>query len=179
MAGRSDRLLDALVADAEALAGELAALGEPGVTETVERVRGQISRVSGSATARRAAIGSLVCELVVVARQHGVAVGHAPFAAGVRHLAEELRRRHPGQTIEVRVPPLTAVQIGSASGGPTHTRGTPPNVVEMDAETWFDLATGALTWDAATASQRVRSSGAHAGELAEMLPVLRSGAASS
>ena len=50
----------------------------------------------------------------------------------------------PGNAVEVRVPPDGAVQ---AVEGPRHTRGTPPNVVETDAQTWLELATGALTWD--------------------------------
>ena len=37
--------------------------------------------------------------------------------------------------------PVAAVQ---AVAGPRHTRGTPPNVVETDPETWFKLATGRL-----------------------------------
>ena len=54
----------------------------------------------------------------------------------------------PGNAVEVRVPPDGAVQ---AVEGPRHTRGTPPNVVETDAQTWLALATGALTWDDAVA----------------------------
>ena len=46
-----------------------------------------------------------------------------------------LGERHPGASIEVRVPPFAAVQIGFETG-PKHTRGTPPNVVEMDGETF-------------------------------------------
>ena len=41
-----------------------------------------------------------------------------------------LTERAPGRAIEVRIPPYAAVQCGD---GPTHTRGTPPNVIEMDA----------------------------------------------
>ena len=39
------------------------------------------------------------------------------------------------------MPPYAAVQVVE---GVRHTRGTPPAVVEMDAETWIALATGAL-----------------------------------
>ena len=41
----------------------------------------------------------------------------------------------------MRVPPYAAVQVVE---GVRHTRGTPPAVVEIDAETWIALATGAL-----------------------------------
>ena len=37
-----------------------------------------------------------------------------------------LVERNPGRAIEVRIPPYAAVQCGE---GPTHTRGTPPNVI--------------------------------------------------
>jgi len=49
----------------------------------------------------------------------------------------------PGKSVEVRVPPYAAVQCVD---GLTHRRGTPPNVVEMNAEVLFKLATGDLTW---------------------------------
>ena len=48
-----------------------------------------------------------------------------------------LTERAPGRAIEVRIPPYAAVQCGD---GPTHTRGTPANVIEMDAQTWLALA---------------------------------------
>ena len=37
-----------------------------------------------------------------------------------------LTAKAPGRAIEVRVPPYAAVQCGD---GPTHTRGTPANVI--------------------------------------------------
>ncbi|MGW2196097.1 sterol carrier family protein, partial [Streptosporangium sp. NPDC001682] len=70
-------------------------------------------------------------------------------------------------TVEVRVPPYAAVQCVE---GPRHTRGTPPNVVETDARTWLDLATGRLTWSAAMAAGKVAASGARA-DLSEHLPL--------
>lgn len=171
MAGRSDRLVDAMLTDLTGFAIDLADTGVPELVEVSTRVREQAGRVQGSATDRRAALGSLLCQLVVAARRAGVPVPRKVFTTSVRHLAEELGRRHPGQTIEVRVPPLTAVQICSLASGPTHTRGTPPNVVETDGETWFDLATGAISFEDARAAHRVRSSGAHAAELSAFLPV--------
>lgn len=77
-----------------------------------------------------------------------------------------LGERHPGASIELRVPPFAAVQIGFAAG-PRHTRGTPPNVVEMTAETFAALATGRLAWDEAD----VRASGVHAGEASRAFPL--------
>jgi putative sterol carrier protein len=54
--------------------------------------------------------------------------------------------------------------------GPRHTRGTPPNVVETDAQTWLALATGRLGWSEAVATGAVRASGERA-DLSDFLPI--------
>lgn len=82
-----------------------------------------------------------------------------------RALAEEL----PGHTVELRVPPFVAVQCVE---GPRHTRGTPPNVVEMTPQVWLQLATGRVDYAAAVADGRVSASGSRAGEIAAGLPVI-------
>jgi hypothetical protein len=74
---------------------------------------------------------------------------------------------NPGRAIEVRIPPYAAVQCGD---GPTHTRGTPPNVIEMDADTWLSLANGATNWAAAMQAGKINASGARA-DLSEYLPL--------
>ena len=79
-----------------------------------------------------------------------------------------LERRAPGRSVEVRVPPYAAVQ---AVEGVRHTRGTPPAVVETDAETWLALATGALTWAEAERAGRLRASGERA-DLTPYLPLM-------
>lgn len=89
-----------------------------------------------------------------------------------RALASILGERFPGRTIEVRVPPYTAVQLASLTAGPQHHRGTPPNVVEMDTRTFWELCTGMLSWDGAREAHRLRVSGVHAGDVATMLPVV-------
>jgi hypothetical protein len=89
-------------------------------------------------------------------------------ATAVRYLLQLLAQNAEGNTVEVRVPPFGAVQ---AIEGPRHTRGTPPNVIEMDAPTWLALATGALSWAAAVASGRVAASGSRA-DLADHLPIV-------
>ena len=88
-------------------------------------------------------------------------------ALAVRYLLQVLSDAAPGNTVEVRVPPFGAAQIGS---GPRHTRGTPPNVVELDAMTWVALATGSLGWDDAIAGNRVSASGLRA-DLGPYLPL--------
>lgn len=88
-------------------------------------------------------------------------------ATAVRYLLQLLADAAPGNSVEVRVPPFGAVQ---AVSGPRHTRGTPPNVIELDAATWLDLATGALGWADALAAGRVSASGSRA-DLDGLLPL--------
>jgi hypothetical protein len=97
----------------------------------------------------------------------GGAEDRQTLATAVRFLLEQLATDHEGNSVEVRVPPFGATQ---AIAGPRHTRGTPPNVVEMDAATWLALATGAIGWEAAVAAARVSASGTRA-DLSEVLPV--------
>lgn len=89
------------------------------------------------------------------------------LATATRYLLQVLADSAPGNTVEVRVPPFGAVQ---AIEGPRHTRGTPPNVIEMDAPTWLALATGGSTWAQAVASGAVSASGARA-DLSAHLPL--------
>ena len=84
-----------------------------------------------------------------------------------KHFLAVLEQRAPGRSVEVRVPPYAAVQV---IPGVRHTRGTPPAVVETDAETWLALATGALTWAAAEASGAITASGERA-DLSDHLPL--------
>jgi hypothetical protein len=85
----------------------------------------------------------------------------------VRFTLEELAAVTPGNAVEVRVPPAGAVQ---AVAGPRHTRGTPPNVVETDVETWLALATGRAAWSDVMAAGRVHASGDRA-DLSPWLPL--------
>ena len=79
----------------------------------------------------------------------------------------ELVRLSPGRAIEVRIPPYAAVQCGD---GPTHTRGTPPNVIEMDAQTWLALASGEKSWADAMSEGLIVASGVRA-DLTQLLPL--------
>lgn len=88
-------------------------------------------------------------------------------ATAVRYLLQLLVEKAPGKSVEVRVPPFGAVQV---IGGLSHTRGTPPNVIEMDADTWIGLATGSLSWADAVAAGRIDASGTRA-DIAALLPL--------
>ena len=94
-------------------------------------------------------------------------VARPVLATAVRYTLEELAARHPGRSVEVRVPPHGAVQCLE---GPAHKRGTPPNVVETDAPTWLALVMGTEDWTDAEVAGRVRASGLRA-DLSAYLPM--------
>jgi hypothetical protein len=101
-----------------------------------------------------------------------LATGQPPHTGALReaarYLAGLLAAQAPGRAVEVRVPPYAAVQCIE---GPRHTRGTPPNLVEMDPVTWVRLALGLTRWADARATAAVRASGVRA-DLGPYLPVL-------
>ncbi len=121
-------------------------------------------------------IASRVVELVVHAddlsrslpERPPVPVHRPALQSATRTLTGLLAAQAPGRSVEVRVPPFAAVQ---AVPGPRHTRGTPPNVVEVPPATWLRLATGRTGWAEALAAGGVRASGNRA-DLAPYLPVL-------
>ena len=80
-------------------------------------------------------------------------------ATAVRHTLASLSERHPGHSVEVRVPPHGAIQCVE---GVRHRRGTPPNVVETDATTWLSLVTHRITWTEALDSGALSASGNNA-----------------
>jgi hypothetical protein len=88
--------------------------------------------------------------------------------AAVKHYLAVLEQRHPGKSVEVRVPPYAAVQCVA---GARHTRGTPPAVVEADAVTWVALARGRLEFATAVRDGRVRASGERS-DLSGLLPLV-------
>ena len=91
------------------------------------------------------------------------------FKTAVRYLLEELSFLRPGRSVEVRVPPLGAVQCVE---GLTHRRGTPPNTVELNSTDWFALAVGEITLDELASSGRVLLSGTRS-DIADVFPIWR------
>ncbi len=68
---------------------------------------------------------------VLTPEQLAAAEGDGDTSALVKHYLAVLEERAPGRSVEVRVPPYAAVQVVP---GVRHTRGTPPAVVETDAD---------------------------------------------
>ena len=91
------------------------------------------------------------------------------FATAVRYLLEELAERAPGNSVEVRVPPLGAVQCIE---GLAHKRGTPPNTVELSSADWFALAVGEVTWESLVSAGRILASGTRS-DISDVFPIWR------
>ena len=106
-------------------------------------------------------------EVVLAWLDGGPEPERALVRAAVKESLAALAAAAPGRSVEVRVPPFGAVQC---LPGPRHTRGTPPNVVETDAQTWLGLVLGRLTWADAVATGKVRASGQRA-DLSVVLPL--------
>ena len=68
-------------------------------------------------------------------------------------LVEELA---PGRSVELRIPHFAAIQC--VKGG-THRRGTPPNVVEMDAQTLLKISKSPQNWDQLCSEGAISASG--------------------
>ncbi|MBX6371735.1 MAG: hypothetical protein IRZ02_05720 [Acidothermus sp.] len=144
---------------AAAMSGVELALGEDG--DLVARVRALLTR-----RVPPTALATLGAEAAVHLLDAGLG-DDATARIAVRCLLFLLADKAPGGAVEVRIPPIAAVQCGA---GPRHTRGTPPNVVETDPRTWIALASGRLTWTDALEGGRLRASGVRS-DLAVLLPV--------
>jgi uncharacterized protein (TIGR03083 family) len=164
----ADRTVPELLADLDQLLGEVRArLAEP-LPKVVRAPRGPISAADYLMTR----IFEVLAHSEDLSRslpdRPPLALDRLALGVGVRGLAGMLAAKYPGRSVEVRVPPVIAVQCIT---GPRHTRGTPPNVVETDPVTFLLLATGRLDWGGALAAGQVRASGLRA-DLSEQLPLL-------
>ena len=74
----------------------------------------------------------------------------------VKEILAKISKIAPGHAVELRIPPYSAIQCVK---GPKHTRGTPPNVVEMSAEVLFDISKGKINWASAISDGRISASG--------------------
>ena len=88
-------------------------------------------------------------------------------ATFVRFTLEELATLAPGNSVEVRVPPLGVTQCVA---GPRHTRGTPPSVVEARPLVWAVLVLGACSWEQAVGAGALDASGERS-DLSALLPL--------
>ena len=77
--------------------------------------------------------------------------------AKVKQILKVVQELAPGRSVELRIPPYAAIQC---VGGNTHRRGTPPNVVEMKAETLISLLERPEDWQQFCESGAISASGA-------------------
>lgn len=98
--------------------------------------------------------------------QHTPQPSRESLAKAVRLSVRTLGQLAPGNSVEVRVPPFAAVQCIE---GPRHTRGTPPNVLEMSPHTWLRVAVGL---EALAENPSIDASGTRVHEVEKWLPLV-------
>ena len=62
----------------------------------------------------------------------------------VKEILKIVQQVAPGNSVELRIPPYAAIQCVSGS---VHRRGTPPNVVEMSAQTLIKIIENPNLWE--------------------------------
>jgi Bacterial SCP ortholog len=113
------------------------------------------------------ALGAACAHAVIAAIDTGLEPEREALRGAVIYTLDLLANRAPGRAVEVRVPPFGAIQCVE---GPRHTRGTPPNVVEVSSRTWILLAAGRLSWAEAAETNSLQASGPRS-DLASYLPL--------
>ena len=74
----------------------------------------------------------------------------------VKQILKVIEDLAPGRSVELRIPPYAAIQC--IEGG-NHRRGTPPNVVEMSAQTLLKLSKSPQNWDQLCSEGAISASG--------------------
>jgi len=78
--------------------------------------------------------------------------------ARVKQVLKIVHELAPGRSVELRIPSYAAIQC---VGGSIHRRGTPPNVVEMKAETLISLLVSPDQWQQFCETGAISASGAN------------------
>ena len=78
------------------------------------------------------------------------------ITAIVKEILDLIKNISPGKSVELRVPPYGVIQCVAGSN---HRRGTPPNTVEMSAQTLVRLINEPSLWITLCESGEVRASG--------------------
>ena len=113
------------------------------------------------------ALGAACAHAVIAAIDTGLEPEREALRGAVIYTLDLLANRAPGRAVEVRVPPFGAIQCVE---GPRHTRGTPPNVVEVSSRAWILLAAGRLSWAQAVETNSLQASGPRS-DLTSYLPL--------
>jgi hypothetical protein len=78
--------------------------------------------------------------------------------AQVKQILKVVQELAPGRSVELRIPSYAAIQC---VGGSIHRRGTPPNLVEMKAETLISLLESPDQWQEFCETGAISASGAN------------------
>jgi hypothetical protein len=76
----------------------------------------------------------------------------------VKKILKVVEELAPGRSVELRIPPYAAIQCVEGSN---HRRGTPPNVVEMSAQTLLELSKSPQNWDQLCSAGAISASGTY------------------
>ena len=136
------------------------------VDDAPRLVLGGVLAATGQLTATMLGVDPVAT--CVAAYNRGEKPDRVSEKTAVKLLTQLLVAKAPGNSVEVRVPPYSAVQILE---GVRHRRGTPPATVECTAQVFIELATGALTWAAAKEAGQVVASGQRS-DLSDLLPLV-------
>jgi len=82
----------------------------------------------------------------------------------VKKILKVVEELAPGRSVELRIPNYAAIQC--VDGG-IHRRGTPPNVVEMSAQTLLELSNSPQNWDQLCSEGAISASGTNS-DLSEL-----------
>ena len=74
----------------------------------------------------------------------------------VKKILKVVEELAPGRSVELRIPPYAAIQCVAGSA---HRRGTPPNVVEMSAQTLLKISKSPQNWDQLCSDGAISASG--------------------
>jgi hypothetical protein len=85
-------------------------------------------------------------------------------AIQVKKILEAIKKVSPGNAVELRIPLYGAIQCVA---GVNHRRGTPANIVEMEAVTLLLLAIAPEKWSELCLNGQIRASG-HASNLSKI-----------
>ncbi len=85
----------------------------------------------------------------------------------VKYSLQLLHKKIPGKSVELRVPPISAISIIK---GKDHKRGTPPSVIEVEPINWLKIFLGQLNWHEAINQGLIHASGANT-DLSPYLPM--------
>lgn len=85
----------------------------------------------------------------------------------VKYSLQLLHKKIPGKSVELRVPPISAISVIE---GKDHKRGTPPAVIEVAPIIWLKIFLGRLTWGEAIEQGLILASGANT-DLSSYLPI--------